>query len=105
MSWLQHRERSNQFCKDGSHLVRINVLKMKDEISGIGNLDWDKELRHWVRRKPRGMAVMRVNVRVLVEDQKYWHPNKKLINHWPHVNSKPGGVNLLKCVPDTGGLC
>ena len=34
--------------------VRVNVIKQGDEITRIGNLDWDKELKHWVRRKPRG---------------------------------------------------
>ena len=33
---------------------------------------------YWVRRKPRGMAEMRVDIRVLVEDQMCWHPDKKL---------------------------
>ena len=36
--------------------VRVNAIKQRDEISRIGKLDWDKELKHWVRRKPRGMA-------------------------------------------------
>ena len=43
--------------------VRVNTIKQGAEISRIGNLDWDKELKHWVRRKPRGMAQMRVDVR------------------------------------------
>ena len=37
-------------CHDQVH---INGVKMRDEISRIGNSDWDKELMHWVRRKPR----------------------------------------------------
>ena len=44
---------------------------MRDEISKVGILDWDKELMHWVRRKLRGMAEIRVGIRVLVEDQKH----------------------------------
>ena len=70
--------------------LQINIIKMKDEISRIGNLDWDKELMYWVRRKPRNMAEMRVDIRVLVEDQMYWHPDKKLNVHWPNASSKPG---------------
>ena len=26
--------------------VRVNAIKQRDEISRIGNLDWDKELKH-----------------------------------------------------------
>ena len=66
--------------KAGPH-VRVNTIKQKDEISRVGNLDWDKELQHWVRRKPRGMAQMRVDIKVLVEDLKFWHPNKRLENY------------------------
>ena len=84
--------------------VHINAVKQRDEISRIGNLDWDKELKHWVRRKPKGMAQMRVDIRVLVEDQKYWHPNKRLDNYWPGADSKPGRVSQIKCVPDTGAM-
>ena len=57
-----------------------------------------------MRRKPRGMAKMRVDVRVLVEDQKYWHPNKRLDNYWLGADCKPGSVNQMKCVPDTGAM-
>ena len=32
--------------------AHVNVVKQMDEISRIGNLDWDKELKHWVSRKP-----------------------------------------------------
>ena len=31
---------------------QVNAIKQGAEISRIGNLDWDKELKHWVRRKP-----------------------------------------------------
>ena len=48
------------------------------------------------------MAEMRVDVRVLMEDQKYWHLNKKLMNQWPNANDKPGKASQLKCVPNTG---
>ena len=68
--------------------VRVNAIKQRDEISRIGKLDWDKELKHWVRRKPRGMAQMRVDVKVLVEDQKFWHPNKWLQNYWVRGDCK-----------------
>ena len=67
-------------------------------------MDWDKELQHWVRRKPRGMAQMRVDVKVLVEDQKFWHPNKRLENYWIGDDCKPGKVNQMKSVPDTGAM-
>ena len=43
---------------------------------------WDTEPMHWVRSKPRGMAEMRVDVRVLEEDQKFWHLNKSLGSYW-----------------------
>ena len=62
--------------------VRVNAIKQRDEISRIGNLDWDKELKHWVRRKPRGMAQMRVDVKVLVA------PNKWLQNYWVRGDCK-----------------
>ena len=64
----------------------------------------DKELKHLVRRKPTGMAQMRVDVKVLVEDQKYWDPNKRLDNYWLGADSKPGIVCQMKCVPDTGAM-
>ena len=54
----------------GPH-IRVDAIKQRDELTRIGNLDWDKELKHWVRRKPRGMAQMRVDVTVLTEDQKF----------------------------------
>ena len=39
------------------------IIIMKDKVSQIGNLDWEKkELMHWVRTKPKGM---RVDIRVL----------------------------------------
>ena len=60
---------------------QVNAIKQGAEISRIGNLDWDKELKHWVRRKPRSMAQMRVEMKVLMEDQKFWHPNKGLENY------------------------
>ena len=84
---------------------QVNAIKQGAEISRIGNLDWDKELKHWVRRKPRGMAQMRVDVKVLVEDQKFWHPNKGLENYWVGNDCKPGKVSQMKSVPDTGWLC
>ena len=37
---------------------QVNAIKQGAEISRIGNLDWDKELKHWARRKPRGMRVV-----------------------------------------------
>ena len=84
--------------------VHVNAIKQRDKISRIGNLDWDKELKHWVRRKPRGMAQMRVDVKVLVEDQKFWHPNKRLDNFWLGADCKPGSINQMKGVPDTGAM-
>ena len=53
--------------------IVFSFIQMKDEVSKIGNLDLDKELKHCVRRKPKGMAEMRVDIRVLVENQKHWH--------------------------------
>ena len=59
-------------------------------------MDWDKELKHWVRRKPRDMAQMRVDIKVLVEDQKFWHPNKGLANYLIGDDCKPcAGLALL----------
>ena len=84
--------------------VMFGSIKMKDEISKVGNLDWDRELMHWVRRKPRGMAEMRVDMRVLIEDQKHWHPDKRLNNYWLDMNNKSGRVSHMKCVPDTGAM-
>ena len=83
---------------------QVNAIKQGAEISRIGNLDWDKELKHWVRRKPRGMAQLRVDVKVLVEDQKFWHPNKGLGNYWIGSDCKPGKVSQMKSVPDTGAM-
>ena len=74
------------------------------ELSRIGNLDWDKELQHWVQRKPRSRAQMQVNVKVLVEDQNFWHPNKGLGNYWIGSECKPGKVSQMKSVPDTGAM-
>ena len=45
---------------------------------------------------------MRVDIKVLVEDQKYWHPNKRLDNYWIGDDCKPGKVIQMKSVPDTG---
>ena len=38
----------------------------------------------------RGMAQMRVDVKVLIKDQKFWHPNKGLENYWVGSDCKPG---------------
>ena len=84
--------------------VMFGSIKMKSEISKVGNLDWDRELMHRVRRKPRGMAEMRVDMRVLIEDQKHWHPDKRLNNYWLDMNNKSGRVSHMKCVPDTGAM-
>ena len=81
--------------------VHINPIKQRDDISRIANLDWDKELKHWVRRKPRGMAHMRVDIKVLVENHKYWHPNKRLDNYWLGADSKPGRVSQMS-LPASG---
>ena len=50
----------------------FSSIQMRDEVFKIGNPDWDKELNHCVRRKPKWMAEMRVDIRVLVEDQNKW---------------------------------
>ena len=60
--------------EDDKSTAMFSSIQMREEISRIGNLDWDK---HWVRRKPKGMAEMRFDIRVLVEDQKHWHPDKE----------------------------
>ena len=49
-----------------------------------------------MRRKPRGMAKMRVDIKVLVENQRYWQPNKMLDNYWLGADSKPGRVSQMK---------
>ena len=59
---------------------------------------------HWVRRKPRGMAQMRVDIRVLVEDQKHWHPDKRVLKYWLDAKNKSGKVSQMKCVPDMGAM-
>ena len=61
---------------------------MREEVSRIGNLDLDKELKHWVRRKPKGMAEMRFDIRVLVEDQKHWHPDNRVNKYWDDAMNK-----------------
>ena len=83
---------------------QVNINAIKQEISRIGNLDWNKELMHWVKRKPRGMAEMRVNIRVLEEDQKFWHPNKSLGDHWPNASNRTGRIKQVKVIPDTGAV-
>ena len=50
------------------------------------------------------MAQMRVSVKVLIEDQKFWHPNKGLENYWVGSDCKPGKVSQIKSVPDTGAM-
>ena len=82
----------------------FSSLQMREEVSRVGNLDWDKELNHLVRRKPKGMAEMRVDIRVLVEDQKHWHPDKRVHKYWEDVKNKSGKVSHMKCVPDTGAM-
>ena len=47
---------------------------------------------------------MRVDVKVLVEDRKFWHPNKGLENYWVGNDCKPGKVSQMKSVPDTGAM-
>ena len=63
--FAQSRRRTSRASSSSSS------IHMRDEISKVGILDWDKELMHWVRRKLRGMAEIRVGIRVLVEDQKH----------------------------------
>ena len=48
---------------------------------------------HWVRRKSRSMAHMRVGIRVLVADQKHWHPDKRVHKYWLDVRNKSGKVS------------
>ena len=60
--------------EDDESTAMLSSIQMREEVSRIGNLDLDKELKHWVRRKPKGMAEMRVDIMVLVEDQKHWNP-------------------------------
>ena len=103
MAAVEEKEESNAMftsIKVGPH-AHINAVKQRDEISRNGNLDWDKELKHWVRRKPRGMAHMRVDIKVLVENQRYWQPNKMLDNYWLGADSKPGRVSQMS-LPASG---
>ena len=103
MAAVEDKEESNAMftsIKVGPHAY-INAVKQRDEISRNGNLDWDKELKHWVRRKPRGMAHMRVDIKVLVENYRYWHPNKRLDNYWLGADSKPGRVSQMS-LPASG---
>ena len=41
----------------------------------------------------RGMAEMWVDIRVLVEDQKHWHPDKKVHKYWDDAKNKSGKVS------------
>ena len=90
--------------EDDESTAMFSSIQMREEVSRIGNLDLDKELKHWVRRKPKGMAEMRVDIRVLVEDQKYWRPDKRVNKYWDDAMNKSGKVSQMKCIPDTGTM-
>ena len=47
------------------------------------------------------MAEMSVDIRVLVEDQKHWHPDKRVHKYWDDAKNKSGRVSQMKCVPDS----
>lgn len=68
----------------------------------VGHIDWDSEVQHWVQRKPRAMKQMRVDIRVLVEDHRAWHPRDNFKKSWPVQGSNPGKIFQIKSTPDTG---
>ena len=47
---------------------------------------------------------MRVGIRVLVADQKHWHPDKRVHKYWLDVRNKSGKVSWMEYVPDTGAM-
>ena len=68
----------------------------------VGHIDWDKESKHWVQRKPKSMDQMRVDIKVLVEDHAKWHPKKNFGKFWPAPKNSPGRLRQAKAIPDTG---
>ena len=74
--------------EDDESTAMLSSIQMREEVIRIGNLDLDKELKHWVRRKPKGMAEMRFDIRVLVEDQKHWHPDNRVNKYWDDAMNK-----------------
>ena len=54
--------------------------------------------------KAQGMAEMRVDIRILVEDQKHWHPDNRVNKYWDDAMNKSGKVSQMKCILDTGAM-
>ena len=95
--------KNNALATDGSEKVNSEASFLAIKAT-LGNVDWDKEAQHWVERKPRSMPQMRVDIKVLVEDHKLWHPNKNLGKYWPGPGTCPGKLSQEKSIADTGAM-